>query len=64
MTRFVFYVNGEKKITDVSANDGKWHMICVTWESLQGNWKIYKDGRLYDNGRGLSKGKSIAGNFF
>lgn len=58
---FVFYVNGEKKITDVSATDGKWHMICVIWKSKGGKWAIFKDGIQFDSGEGLSKDKLIEG---
>ena len=28
----------------ISANDGKWHHICVTWENNDGSWNLYKDG--------------------
>ena len=30
--------------TGVSANDGKWHHIALTWKSSDGELKFYKDG--------------------
>ena len=55
-------MNNEEKITDVTANeDGRWHHICVTWSSDQGQWKIYKDGELADEGDGLAVGTDIEG---
>lgn len=59
--RFVFYIDGEKRVTDVSANDDKWHMICVTWSSSNGSWVIYKDGEEKDGGKGLGVNKTIEG---
>ena len=59
--RFVLYVNGVEKVTDVSVNDGKWHHIAVTWQSVGGSWKIYKDGKLHDEGTGLAEGSIIEG---
>lgn len=32
--------------TGVSANDGNWHHIAVTWQSSDGALKLYKDGNL------------------
>lgn len=46
---FVLYINGEKVVTDVTANDGQWHLICVTWTSEGGHWHIYADGQLKGN---------------
>ena len=48
--------------TGVSANDGKWHHICVAWENTAGSWKLIKDGYLGNNGRGLAKGKLYSEN--
>ena len=60
--RFVFKVNNQEKITDVTANeDGRWHHICVTWSSDEGQWQIYKDGELADEGDGLAVGTDIEG---
>lgn len=56
---FVFYVNGEEVITDVTVNDGRWHFICVTWNSSGGQWKIFLDGQVSDEGDALASGTSI-----
>ena len=58
---FVFYVNGDKRITDISTNDGQWHLVCSTWESEEGNWAIYVDGYMEDWGSGLAEGTVIDG---
>ncbi|KAK4305073.1 hypothetical protein Pmani_023017 [Petrolisthes manimaculis] len=58
---FVVYVNGEKRITDVRANDGLWHHVCVTWTSNNGSWAIYLDAEMRDGGSGLANGTSIDG---
>lgn len=55
------YVNGEKRITDVRANDGSWHHVCVTWTSNNGTWAIYMDAEMRDGGSGLANGTSIEG---
>ena len=49
---FFFFTSG----TSVSANDGRWHHICATWENTAGSWKLYKDGAVGDQGQGLQKG--------
>lgn len=59
--RFVVYVNGDKRITDVRGNDGLWHFLCVTWVSQNGTWAIYLDGALRDSGTGLATGAVIEG---
>ncbi|CAH3014537.1 unnamed protein product, partial [Porites evermanni] len=47
--------------TAVSANDGRWHHICVTWENSAGSWKMYKDGKVAASGKGISTGHVIRG---
>ena len=39
--------------TTVTAFDGIWHHICVSWESSSGTWKLYKDGDLDYKGTDL-----------
>ena len=56
--RFVFVVNSEKIVTDVTADDNRWHHIAVTWTSDTGHWKMYRDGILKDEGH-LAKGQVI-----
>lgn len=46
-------------MTDVTANDGVWHMICTSWSSETGSWEVYKDGQLVDSGSGLAAGQSV-----
>lgn len=60
---FRLYVNDRQvsRQLSTSANDGKWHHICVTWESTAGSWKLFKDGRVANSGTGLSKGHTILG---
>ncbi len=38
------YVRGSSASTGVSANDGRWHHIAVTWRSSDGTVRLYKDG--------------------
>ncbi|XP_078367074.1 neuronal pentraxin-2-like [Oculina patagonica] len=47
--------------TSVSANDGKWHHICATWENTAGSWSLYKDGKVAASGKGLNTGNVIRG---
>ncbi|XP_078367070.1 neuronal pentraxin-2-like [Oculina patagonica] len=47
--------------TKVSANDGKWHHICVTWENTGGSWNLFKDGKVAASGKGLKTGHVIRG---
>jgi len=58
---FVVYAAGEGKVTDVSVADGRWHHVAVTWQSRDGVWNIYEDGRREDGGRGLATGRLIRG---
>ncbi|XP_043572153.1 sushi, von Willebrand factor type A, EGF and pentraxin domain-containing protein 1 isoform X1 [Chiloscyllium plagiosum] len=59
---WVLYVNGKEKVTDCpSVNDGKWHHISITWNSTNGAWKVYIDGKVSDEGKDLSTGASIPG---
>ena len=43
----------------MSANDGQWHHICLTWENRTGSWKMYKDGKVAASGKGFKKGISF-----
>jgi CUB/sushi domain-containing protein len=54
-------VNGERIVTDITANDGFWHSVCVMWHSSNGEWSIYIDAKLGDNGTGLANGTFIPG---
>ncbi len=55
---FSIYRARNYRNTGVSANDGKWHHIVVTWRSSDGAVKLYKDGvNVYSNT--LAAGTSI-----
>ncbi|XP_038067159.1 sushi, von Willebrand factor type A, EGF and pentraxin domain-containing protein 1-like [Patiria miniata] len=58
---FVLYVNDSRHVSDVTANDGVWHHVAVTWSSIDGEWVIYKDGDVVDWGEGLAEGAVIPG---
>lgn len=38
----------------LSVNDGKWHHVCVTWSTRDGQWEAYQDGVLRGSGLNLS----------
>ena len=38
------HIKGASVDTGISANDGSWHHIIVTWRSSDGQIKLYKDG--------------------
>lgn len=58
---FVIYINGVQKVTDVTSNDGLWHLVCITWSSSpDGLWSIYSDGELRSRGNGLATNTTIS----
>lgn len=46
---------------NVAVNDGKWHSVCCTWSSQKGEYKIYKDGKMVNQGVNLKSGQTIKG---
>jgi CUB/sushi domain-containing protein len=60
---FQIYRGGSYVTTGVSANDGNWHHIVVTWRSSDGQVKLYKDGEAYSGtlatGTSITDGGSI-----
>ncbi|TKS82145.1 Neuronal pentraxin-1 [Collichthys lucidus] len=45
----------DKAITlPLSLNDGKWHHVCVTWSTRDGQWEAYQDGVQRGSGINLS----------
>ena len=46
-------------MTDVTANDGQWHLICATWSSPNGKRRLYCDEELKDKGAGLADNTSV-----
>ena len=49
-----------KVVTDITANDGIWTFLCVTWSSFDGLWVIYVNGKVIDHGDKLSEGQEIS----
>ena len=49
------------RLVHESANDGRWHHICVTWQNSDGVYQFCKDGALHTHTRGLRKGYTIQG---
>lgn len=54
-------MSGQYVVTDLRANDGFWHFICVTWQSHDGLWQVYLNGSLFSRGTGLSNNTFIPG---
>ena len=54
-----FYVDLYPRSVGITANDNKWHQICVTWENSKGEWKSYKDGVFVKSGVDFKKGYTI-----
>ncbi len=52
---------GEKVVTDVTANSGRWEFLCAEWSSGGGEWAIFKNGKLADSGEGLAQGQVVQG---
>ena len=44
-----------------SANDGRWHHICGTWDNTFGLWAFYKDGQITKRGWNLVGKKLLSG---
>ena len=59
MVKFISMISYFIRQTAVSANDGQWHHICLTWESSAGSWKMYKDGKVAASGKGFKTGISF-----
>lgn len=38
----------------LSLSDGKWHHVCVTWTTRDGQWEAYQDGVQKGTGTNLS----------
>ena len=49
----VFYRSG------ISVSNGKWHHVCITWESSYGAAEAYKDGVLLKSVIGYMQGRPI-----
>ncbi len=49
-------------MTSMPANDGRWHHLCVCWNSTKGVWKFYRDGQERHRSEGLKTGYTIQPN--
>lgn len=38
----------------LEVRDGKWHHICITWTTRDGQWEAYQDGMKKGNGDNLA----------
>ncbi|XP_077984887.1 uncharacterized protein LOC144439473 [Glandiceps talaboti] len=38
-------INGDIVEITATVHDGKWHHVCVTWDSSSGGLQVYKDGK-------------------
>lgn len=47
--------------TEISANDGMSHHICVSWSNSDDSWQFFKDGALVRSGKYSRKGYTIKG---
>lgn len=57
----MLYINNDFKVTDIFLNDGRWHFLCVTWSSFRGEYSIYVDGELKENGHNFGTKQKING---
>ncbi|XP_071394628.1 neuronal pentraxin-2-like [Centroberyx affinis] len=45
----------DKAVTlPLSLSDGKWHHVCVTWSTRDGQWEVFQDGVQRGSGENLS----------
>ncbi|KAM4581403.1 neuronal pentraxin-2 isoform 1-T1 [Odontesthes bonariensis] len=50
----------DKAVTlPLSLTDGKWHHVCVTWSTREGQWEAYQDGVQRGSGINLSPWHAI-----
>ncbi|XP_028396328.1 neuronal pentraxin-1-like [Dendronephthya gigantea] len=62
----VHYASDSTKVSssshNIKINDGRWHHICMTWQSKDGGYSFFKDGRKVGSGTiSGSVGKPIPG---
>ena len=53
------FIDFPTRKTSVTANDGAWHHICLSWEKSTGSWKLYKDGVIKQDGTDFKRGHTI-----
>uniref|UniRef100_A0A668AD87 Si:dkey-14o18.2 n=1 Tax=Myripristis murdjan TaxID=586833 RepID=A0A668AD87_9TELE len=47
-------INDKAVTLPMTLTDGKWHHVCVTWSTRDGNWEAYQDGVKKGSGQNLS----------
>uniref|UniRef100_A0A8C3UWZ1 Pentraxin 4 n=1 Tax=Catharus ustulatus TaxID=91951 RepID=A0A8C3UWZ1_CATUS len=57
--RFFLGVGQFRELPVVPLLDGKWHHLCLTWSSSQGQYRFYVDRRLLAAGSGFHPGYEI-----
>ncbi|KAM9222625.1 pentraxin-4 [Leptosomus discolor] len=57
--RFVIGDGQFRELPVVPLLDGKWHHLCLTWSSSQGQYRFYVDRRLLAAGSGFQRGYEI-----
>ena len=58
-TRFVIGDGQFRELPVMPLLDGKWHHLCLTWSSGQGQYRFYVDRRLLAAGSGFRQGYEI-----
>ncbi|KAM6196772.1 pentraxin-4 [Sarcoramphus papa] len=59
-TRFVIGDGQFRELPVMPLLDGKWHHLCLTWSSGQGQYRFYVDRRLLAAGSGFQQGYEIS----
>uniref|UniRef100_A0A8C3R4U0 Pentraxin 4 n=1 Tax=Cyanoderma ruficeps TaxID=181631 RepID=A0A8C3R4U0_9PASS len=57
--RFIVGDGQFRELPVVLLLDGKWHHLCLTWSSSQGQYRFYVDRRLLAAGSGFQQGYEI-----
>ncbi|XP_028984227.1 neuronal pentraxin-2 [Betta splendens] len=52
-------INDKAATMPLSLSDGKWHHVCMTWSTRDGQWEAYQDGVQRGSGTDLSPWHSI-----
>ncbi|CAG6015293.1 unnamed protein product [Menidia menidia] len=52
-------INDKAATLPLSLTDGKWHHVCVTWTTREGQWEAYQDGVQRGSGMSLSPWHAI-----
>ncbi|XP_034553947.1 neuronal pentraxin-1 [Notolabrus celidotus] len=47
-------INDKAVTLPLTLGDGKWHSVCVTWTTRDGQWEVYQDGVQRGSGMNLS----------